>query len=599
MAEKTPNFNLTKPLESEFYDINVQNGNMDKIDQALQGHADQIFKLQEGAGTEIQETLTAHINNKNNPHGVTAADVGAAPPIVTVSIEQTLCEDVELSDDAPSFSFERQINIESNALYYLSLNSNEADGSIIPSENGYIISKPSIENDITFVRWGSASSDNCVIMTEQAVTDTWRRLGKKHVISIYRVNVVVDQMLKTALLHNSLSIALGNHSAAEGSDTTATGVCSHAEGYGTTASGYTSHAEGSDTTATGVYSHAEGYRTTASKYASHAEGMNTISSGDCSHAEGSKTSALTNGSHAEGTNTTVSGYTAHAEGWGTTASGYAAHAEGYYTTASNVTSHAGGKYNKAMIDGGTSYDKVGDAFVIGNGTRDNDKSNAFRITFMGETYGLTSFKTSGADYAEYFEWQDGNPQADDRVGRFVTMTGRHIRIAAPGDYILGVVSGQPCIIGNADEDWLGRWEHDEFGRFVKRYMVEDKTEIDPPADDEARTELLHDPQVKEENGRWYRSTPRYVDYETPSWDYKPNPDYDASQPYIERRDRQEWDAVGMLGVLPVWDDGTCQVDGWCQPAKDGTATNADAYIPGQTYRVIERVCENVVKIVFR
>ena len=97
MAEKTPNFNLTKPLESEFYDINVQNGNMDKIDQALQGHADQISKLQEGAGTEIQETLTAHINNKNNPHGVTAADVGAAPPIITVSIEQTLCEDVELS----------------------------------------------------------------------------------------------------------------------------------------------------------------------------------------------------------------------------------------------------------------------------------------------------------------------------------------------------------------------------------------------------------------------------------------------------------------------------------------------------------------------
>jgi hypothetical protein len=57
--------------------------------------------------------------------------------------------------------------------------------------------------------------------------------------------------------------------------------------------------------------------------------------------------------------------------------------------------------------------------------------------------------------------------------------------------------------------------------------------------------------------------------------------------------------VGMLGVLSVWDDGTCQVDGWCRPAENGTATAADACIPGQTYRVIERVCENVVKIVFR
>lgn len=55
----------------------------------------------------------------------------------------------------------------------------------------------------------------------------------------------------------------------------------------------------------------------------------------------------------------------------------------------------------------------------------------------------------------------------------------------------------------------------------------------------------------------------------------------------------------MLGVLSVWDDGTCQVDGWCRPAENGTATAADACIPGQTYRVIERVCENVVKIVFR
>ena len=114
-------------------------------------------------------------------------------------------------------------------------------------------------------------------------------------------------------------------------------------------------------------------------------------------------------------------------------------------------------------------------------------------------------------------------------------------------------------------DYFARWEHDEFGRFVKRYMVEDKTEITPPAGEDAPIEPLHDPQVIEENGKWYRLTPRYVDYETPSWDYKPNPDYDASQPYIERRDRKEWDAVGMLGVLSVWDDGTCQVDGWCRP----------------------------------
>ncbi len=29
-----------------------------------------------------------------------------------------------------------------------------------------------------------------------------------------------------------------------------------------------------------------------------------------------------------------------------------------------------------------------------------------------------AFNTSGADYAEYFEWLDGNPEAEDRRGYF-------------------------------------------------------------------------------------------------------------------------------------------------------------------------------------
>lgn len=40
MANKTTNYKLTKPLDSEFYDVAVQNDNMDIIDQALKAHAD-------------------------------------------------------------------------------------------------------------------------------------------------------------------------------------------------------------------------------------------------------------------------------------------------------------------------------------------------------------------------------------------------------------------------------------------------------------------------------------------------------------------------------------------------------------------------------
>lgn len=57
MADQTTNYNLTKPLETEFYDVNVQNENMDIIDKKL-------------------KDLDDHTKNKNNPHGVTKSHVG-------------------------------------------------------------------------------------------------------------------------------------------------------------------------------------------------------------------------------------------------------------------------------------------------------------------------------------------------------------------------------------------------------------------------------------------------------------------------------------------------------------------------------------------
>ena len=337
-----------------------------------------------------------------------------------------------------------------------------------------------------------------------------------------------------------------------------------------------------------------------------AEGRSTIASGECSHAEGAVTTASGTHSHAEGSGlsgTGAFGYSSHAEGMYTIASEQATHAEGLYTTATNKHSHAQGKYNKAMAGGGTSANTVGDAMVIGNGTGNEGSitSNAFRVTFAGAVYGKSSFHSSGADYSEFFEWADGNPDGEDRVGYFVTLDGNKIKKASSGDYLLGIVSGNPCIIGNGDEDWLGRWVHDDFDRFVKEYLVEDLEPLEIPEDigELERIKLLHAPDVKEQDGKFYRVTSRVVDYETPSWRHKANPDYDNTQQYVERKDRQEWDTVGMLGVLEVWDDGTCEVNGFCKCSEGGKATAADVYIPSQTYRVIGRVSDNVVKVVFR
>ena len=48
MANKTTNYKLTKPLESEFYDVGVQNENMDKIDTQMKTNADAVEALQKG-----------------------------------------------------------------------------------------------------------------------------------------------------------------------------------------------------------------------------------------------------------------------------------------------------------------------------------------------------------------------------------------------------------------------------------------------------------------------------------------------------------------------------------------------------------------------
>ena len=154
----------------------------------------------------------------------------------------------------------------------------------------------------------------------------------------------------------------------------ATGDYSHAEGIGTIASGTYSHAEGNATIASGGCSHAEGSDTKASGIHSHAEGIGTIASGVHSHAE-------CNG-------TIASGYYSHAEGGATKASGHSSHAEGFYTIASGSYQHVQGKFN--VEDSDSKY-----AFIVGNGTDENNRSNAFAIDWNGKIY--VNNATEGVD----------------------------------------------------------------------------------------------------------------------------------------------------------------------------------------------------------
>lgn len=323
-------------------------------------------------------------------------------------------------------------------------------------------------------------------------------------------------------------------------------------------------------------------------YYSTALGHTLQSSNHYSFAEGERTNATGRASHSENYNTTASGKYSHAGGNQTTASGESSYTEGVYTQATNYASHASGKFNKAMTAGGADTIQVGDVFVIGNGTGVSKQSNALRVTYTGDVMGTKAFQSSGADYAEFIKpWADGNEDEEDRVGFFVTVRDGMLYKANEDDYIAGITSGNPSVVGNADEDYYWRYERDEFNRIV----MEDVPETVQVKDKDGNLVLdeeTHEP-ILEETGKIIRSARM-----------KMSDDYDPSlqESYIERKKRKEWDYVGMLGVLPVRDDGTCIPGRFCRCGQGGVATNATER-DFNTYMVIERIAEHVVNVILK
>lgn len=390
--------------------------------------------------------------------------------------------------------------------------------------------------------------------------------------------------------------ATGTYSHAEGGITHATGDASHAEGLSNTAGGNFSHAEGSLNTASGIASHVEGNGNTAAGEDSHCEGSSSDATGDYSHAEGyfNEVTGVATASHAEGYcctvmgeyshaegNTSVArGSCSHAEGASTYANGYASHSTGYSTSANYRCQCVSGEWNKLDSTGvGDSTSRGTYIEIVGNGTASNARSNARTLDWSGNEKVAGTYSSGGADYAEMFEWDDGNHENEDRRGRFVTLNGDKIALAdGNSDYILGIVSGKPTVIGDAyDSQWKGMYLTDAFGDAIWE-------EITVPA---------HTREITKQNGERETIT---ISPEHNERVMKLNPAFDAELPYQPRSERPEWCAVGMLGKLVVCDDGTAKVNGYVKPAAYGVATAA---AERTIWRVMARKDENHVLVMAR
>lgn len=118
-------------------------------------------------------------------------------------------------------------------------------------------------------------------------------------------------------------------------------------------------------------------------------GRSCHASGDYSQAFGEVSNATGEGSHAEGFNTYAVGMFSHAEGRGTRSGGVGSHAEGFDTKASSDYQHVSGKYN--VEDSADTY-----ALIIGNGTSNSARSNAFTVDWNGNACDGTGKKLTNA-----------------------------------------------------------------------------------------------------------------------------------------------------------------------------------------------------------
>ena len=267
---------------------------------------------------------------------------------------------------------------------------------------------------------------------------------------------------------------------------------------------------------------------------------------------------------------TVNGSYSAAIGYGSEAGGTYSFAVGYDNTANGLQTVIG-KF-ATISDGPSSLaTQGGDIFKIGNGTT-LTRANAMRVTGAGKVYGNGTFGSSGADYAEMWEWADGNPNNEDRRGRFVTVDENNkIAIATPSDeYILGIISATPVIIGDVQsENWRDMYLKDVFGENLVETVEVEETK------DENTGEVI--PAHTEK--RWIL-----------------NPEYDPTRPYVSRDERKEWAAVGLMGKLVVIDDGTCVAGRYCKLTGNGTAT---ASTDRNDWRVLKRMDSTHVQILYR
>ena len=208
--------------------------------------------------------------------------------------------------------------------------------------------------------------------------------------------------------------------------------------------------------------------------------------------------------------------------------------------------------------GHTSY--AGFTQIIGRESANGDDVFAvytggqYRIEFDADGNGRFDggADISAADYAEYFEWADGNPNNEDRRGHSVVLNSDGtIRIATasdPVDDIIGIVSVEAAVVGDsAWAAWTGKYERDRFGQTV----YEDYDLLCwGPYDEEIKSYKTQTTRQAMIDAGREADIPEDA-ITVVKQRQKLSADYDPDREYTPRKDRREWQAIGLMGKLPL------------------------------------------------
>tara|TARA_A100001234_G_scaffold198294_1_gene188926 strand:+ start:355 stop:2091 length:1737 start_codon:yes stop_codon:yes gene_type:complete len=182
-----------------------------------------------------------------------------------------------------------------------------------------------------------------------------------------------------------------------------------------------------------------------------------------------------------------------------------------------VMRNTNASFNNSLIFGYTSRSS-NSAFQYAKFAANAASDTDFVLRGDGNAYADGSWYTGGADYAEYFEWSDGNASDEDRRGISVVLDGDKIREAVAGEDPIGVISGNPSVVGDAAwNKWNGKYLRDDFGTYIQE-----------------------DYEVEDEDGNTVVQQRRQL-----------NSAWSSENEYVTREDRAEWDTVGLMGKLRI------------------------------------------------